>query len=410
MTFGDVIRSAAAPASGSFGIGGDVNTIWHCNDGNNRIYELDTSDFSIIRSASSPAGAPTGIGGDANTIWHCDSSYYEYVYKLSTSDFSVISTAAAPETFPGGIGGKNNKIWHCDFSRNRVYELNITNFSVIRWFYSYGAYPSGIGGDANTIWYCNDDYPTPKIHELSTANFSSIRTADPPAAHPSGIGGDANTIWYCDDTKIYELNTSDAPPTHTISGNVKDSDGNNLNNVTITFENSTNYSTSTNVSGNYSQAVNPDVYIVTASLSGYFDSSASVDVSAGDQTQNFILLQPVISGNVKDQDGNNLSNVTITLKNGTNYSTPTDSNGNYTQAVNTDIYDVVATKHGYPSEYATVDASSSDQTQNFILRCIPREIVPHEGAGSRKLIPQARIEATEREPAPVIGRDRGNLC
>ena len=156
-------------------------------------------------------------------------------------------------------------------------------------------------------------------------------------------------------------------PTYTISGNVKDSDGNNLNNVTITLEDGTDYSTNTNISGNYSQVVDPDVYTVTASLSGYLDSSASVNASASDQTQNFILSKPVISGNVKDSDGNNLSNVTISLGDGISYETTTDGSGNYSKEVDADVYTVTASKNGYISSSASVDATTSNQTQNFVL-------------------------------------------
>jgi hypothetical protein len=81
MAFGNIIRSASSPSSSPSGIGGDANTIWHCDYNSDKIYELDTSDFSVTRSASSPSSSPYGIGGDANTIWYCDYSS-DKIYEL----------------------------------------------------------------------------------------------------------------------------------------------------------------------------------------------------------------------------------------------------------------------------------------------------------------------------------------
>ncbi len=83
MAFGDVIRSASSPSFYPQGVGGDANTIWHCDDNSERVYELSTTDFSVIRYASSPDSDPSGIGGDSNTIWHCD-YYTDDIYELDT--------------------------------------------------------------------------------------------------------------------------------------------------------------------------------------------------------------------------------------------------------------------------------------------------------------------------------------
>ena len=93
MAFGDVIRFASSPRSFPSGIGGDSNTIWHCDRSSDKIYELDTSDFSTIRSANSPSSNSTGIGGDSNTIWHCNSSS-DRVYELD-ADAPIISTVSS---------------------------------------------------------------------------------------------------------------------------------------------------------------------------------------------------------------------------------------------------------------------------------------------------------------------------
>ena len=90
MAFGDEIRSAAAPSTGSYGIGGDANTIWHCDKDELKVYELSTSDFSVDRSAAAPLALPLGIGGDAKTIWHCE-----------ITDQKVYELDAAPPNQPG---------------------------------------------------------------------------------------------------------------------------------------------------------------------------------------------------------------------------------------------------------------------------------------------------------------------
>ena len=93
MAFGDVIRFASSPSSSPHGIGGDSNTIWHCDFNSDNIYELDTSDLSTIRSASSPSSDPYGIGGNSNTIWHCDLNS-DRIYELD-ADAPIISTVGS---------------------------------------------------------------------------------------------------------------------------------------------------------------------------------------------------------------------------------------------------------------------------------------------------------------------------
>ena len=83
---------------------GPYEVIWHCDDDVDKVYELSTIGFGVIRSTYSPEDLPRGIGGDANTIWHCDDC--DKVYELSTADFSVIRSASSPSTRPWGIGGK----------------------------------------------------------------------------------------------------------------------------------------------------------------------------------------------------------------------------------------------------------------------------------------------------------------
>ncbi len=211
MVFGDEIRSAASLSTIPSGIGGDVDTIWHCDANVDKVYELSTTDFSVDREVASPGAYPSGIGGDANTIWHCD-YFADKVYELSTMDFSVDREAVSPDTNPSGIGGDANTIWHCGIAADKVYELSTTDFSVDREAVSPDISPFGIGGDADTIWHC--DFFADKVYELSTTDFSVDREANSPSTNPYGIGGDANTIWHCDATadKIYELDLT--PPSY----------------------------------------------------------------------------------------------------------------------------------------------------------------------------------------------------
>ena len=207
MAFGDVIRYAASPSNLPYGIGGDANTIWHCDRNESKIYELSTTDFSQVRDAASPSLYPYGIGGDANTIWHCNPNS-DLIYELSTTDFSNLREAASPSSDPYGIGGDANTIWNCDNAADRIYELDVTDFSNLRGAASPAAFPIGIGGDANTIWHCDPN--SDLIYELSTTDFSQVRDAASPSLHPYGIGGDANTIWHCNyiAAKIYELDAA----------------------------------------------------------------------------------------------------------------------------------------------------------------------------------------------------------
>ncbi|MBC2746254.1 MAG: hypothetical protein HF975_04460 [ANME-2 cluster archaeon] len=217
MSFGDVIRYAQAPGGLPIGIGGDSVTIWHCDYGADRLYELDISDFSVIRSATSPTSRPGGIGGDSTTIWHCDYGANR-LYELDISDFSVIRSATSPTSCPGGIGGDSTTIWHCESNEDRLYELDISDFSVIRTEISPTGLlnPQGIGGDSKAIWYCDSDSSVWSfVYSLSVLDFSIEKSAQffgylHLRTVPSSIGGDSATIWVCDRyfDQIYELDAA----------------------------------------------------------------------------------------------------------------------------------------------------------------------------------------------------------
>lgn len=195
MSFGDIIRSAAAPTIAPKGIGGDVNTIWY-SDGVgdvNNLFELDVNDFSVVRSSLLAANMKD-IGGDANTIWTCVGPI-DLVYELYSTDFSVKRNAASPSSRPMGMGGNAGVIWHSDTTSDRIYELSIIDLSTIRSAASPNGYPSGIGGDANTIWHI--DRTANMLYELDTTDFSIIQSAGGYSTLIEGVGGDASVIWLC---------------------------------------------------------------------------------------------------------------------------------------------------------------------------------------------------------------------
>lgn len=117
------IRSIESPSIQPTGIGGDDDTIWHCNFSEKKNYELSTTDFSVIRSADSPTTGNYGIGGDANVVWHCE-GVNEYIYELDTTDLSVVRHADSPSSNPYGIGGTTDVLWHSDYTNGEIYELD----------------------------------------------------------------------------------------------------------------------------------------------------------------------------------------------------------------------------------------------------------------------------------------------
>ncbi|KKM06078.1 hypothetical protein LCGC14_1747640 [marine sediment metagenome] len=217
MAFGDSLRSAASPGGAPLGIGGDANTIWHCDVATDQIYELSTATLSgIVRQANSPDANPYGIGGDSSVIWHCSAGGSPKIYELSIVDLSVIRETSGVGTNTSGVGGDSTTIWFTRLVVDTVGELSIVDLSVVREVGSPSNSPDGVGGAATRIWYC--DRISAKVYELSTTDFSIIREAVAPTNEGRGIGGDSDTIWWNDNTtdKIHELDAAvSAAPTVT---------------------------------------------------------------------------------------------------------------------------------------------------------------------------------------------------
>ena len=120
--------------------------------------------------------------------------------------------------------------------------------------------------------------------------------------------------------------------------------------------------------------------VVEYEIKTSFTGSITVNGGSGYQsgtagTIEYCLTVRTISGNVTNSLSQNLEDVTITFTDGTNYETTTDSDGNYSQIVDPDIYDVVASLLGNTDQSDTVDASTSSQTKNFVF---PITTVPHD--------------------------------
>ncbi|MDZ7730426.1 MAG: carboxypeptidase-like regulatory domain-containing protein [Natrialbaceae archaeon] len=132
--------------------------------------------------------------------------------------------------------------------------------------------------------------------------------------------------------------------TGTITGTVRDGDGDPLTNASIRLDG--NLTTTTNATGGYQvSTVEPGNHTLTASLAGYENATANVTISPGATLeQNFTLTAQngTIVGTVTDGTGAPLSNATATLAssgatalsvaNGS-YSIANVSPGNYTLTV-----------------------------------------------------------------------------
>jgi hypothetical protein len=113
--------------------------------------------------------------------------------------------------------------------------------------------------------------------------------------------------------------------------------------------------TTSDVNGNYTLAVNPGTYTVTASAAGYSSASQTVTVNGGqNQIVNFKLISLTATGSIKGIVTDNLTTkaiagATISLSNGV--ATVTDVNGNFSfSAVLDGTYTITASAIGYVAQ------------------------------------------------------------
>lgn len=234
-TTGSPGSSVEGIADSSGGIGGNnTGASPKCSPGSGgtttTAYIVDCQDIDdIITNAATRLGGPGGGGGGGS---------------------------AGGAGGGGGSGGGVVYISAKSISGNGIISANGGN--------GYGctyATGGGGGGGAIIIEYDIKD------------NFTGTVTVNGGSGYQSGTVG---AITYC-------------LVARTISGNVTNSDGFNLLDIKIAFENTTDYETSTNANGNYSQVVDPDVYTVTALLPGSDDISDTVDASTASKTKDFVF-------------------------------------------------------------------------------------------------------------------------
>ena len=94
------------------------------------------------------------------------------------------------------------------------------------------------------------------------------------------------------------------------------------------------------------------------------DTACESKISGFDFSSTFTL-----SGTISDEFGNPIRDAAITISNGTTYTTTTDENGDYSQVVNADTYDIAVSKSR--SRYHDITESSvsvtADTTQDITM-------------------------------------------
>src|SRR5690606_20238199 len=92
-----ILNSRPLPGSTSLasGIGGIADRLYACDNGADRLYELNPDTLTSIRSANAPKASPSGIGGISNRLYHCDSGWQSN-YELNPNTLSVINEVSAP--------------------------------------------------------------------------------------------------------------------------------------------------------------------------------------------------------------------------------------------------------------------------------------------------------------------------
>ena len=169
------------------------------------------------------------------------------------------------------------------------------------------------------------------------------------------------------------LRTGPEPPmTGSITGTVKDTSDSPIGGALVQVE-GTDLTTTTNASGIYLLENVPEgTHDVRASAEGYISATLPAPVEAGDSfTLNFNLTSEVfptyiVSGTVKDSDGNLLEGAKVTIE-GASYAI-TDSNGEYSiLGIDGGTYSITASKAGYISQTITEETIENDTTLNFTL-------------------------------------------
>ena len=170
----------------------------------------------------------------------------------------------------------------------------------------------------------------------------------------------------------------------TIKGTVKQSNGNALSDVLVSFSGANVDSTTTDNSGNFNKTLGLGSYTLTYTKSGYISSTQSATLATDNQTNvvaTITLLSSSncsagnISGTIKDAvSGSAISGVSLSIRSGANVTSgsavsgktaTTADNGTYTvSSVDAGGYTVQASKSGYITSYFNVNVCGNVSNQD----------------------------------------------
>ena len=192
----------------------------------------------------------------------------------------------------------------------------------------------------------------------------------------------------------------------TIKGTVKQSNGNALSDVLVSFSGANVDNTTTDNSGNFNKSLGLGSYNLTYTKSGYISTTQSSAIATDNQTvvvATVTLLETSscgvgnISGTIKDAvSGSAISGVSISIRSGANVTSGstisgktdnTTDSGTYTvSGVDAGGYTVQASKSGYITSYFNVNVCGNLTSQNLsiseTLSSGTMRIVLHWGANS----------------------------
>lgn len=332
----------------------------------------------------------TDVGGlneaTQSTAWTSDGSYSAYVDNPSTTyDTNIGSAGLSADSVSWAIKWDN-------FSTGSGYtQFKIQDSGTSPITSSIFVRPDG----TLEYWNSNDGY-VDTGYNLVEGQAYRFRITDlktsPTLTVYQGLGGDVvGTVslpyqngdptdfsyftpsyydvqqFYLDDIR-YDAN---APVTkYTVSGVVTATGGSPLEGVTVTDGNGT--SSVTDATGAYSMELPDGSYTLTASKSAYVDGSQSVSVSGSAVTQDFTLSpeNTTINGSVEDQEGEPLTDSTITIEDGAGNvvdTTQSDALGDWSFAVGAGDYTVKAQKNLYADTQKSVSYDGVNVSSGHVL-------------------------------------------
>jgi hypothetical protein len=192
-----VVNSFPSPSVTPRGLAWDGTYLWHCDDGQNKILQLDILG-NIISSFTSPGPEPYGLAYDGTNLWVCDNTN-DYVYEVTT-DGEILSSFPSPGNLYG-IGWDGNNLW-LTVEGTSLYKM--TKAGEILEEYQIGdiARWSDLTFDGVNLWIAHYE---DKIAEVSIGG-EVLKSFDIDG-HPIGIAWDGNFLWYTGESldMIYQV-------------------------------------------------------------------------------------------------------------------------------------------------------------------------------------------------------------